>query len=553
MNVRKYAAPNGALFLVLLNLQLCRAYGADSEVMERIIRLIKIALPLAIVSVCLSVYVLNSQSGIIREFQAALLSLQWMLLVCLAVWCGTFLFLTFNLKDLPLIGLLLIAIAAYFTNYAASSFGTDAIILLFGVTLGRGTCFALREDGRWKMEDGAEKEVGSQKSEVRLFLIGLIALLAFASWWHLDMADNYYHGPRWMGLWDNPNIYGILMGAGTTLAIALQVLSLKSKVQSPKLNKAKIILLSVAIFMMGVGLVFSYSRGAWVGTAIGLLYMATAYGMFKWRSPKFFLFSAFCFLLLIFGVCFFWHGTSDTAPWYLKRMDLSRPSAQHRVAAWLGAVQMMRDHPFGVGWNNAVGVYNKNYSPPEGGAAAITMNDYLMLGTQTGIPALFCFIVYVALQLGIGERIWKKAESGKRKAEALRQIGSRKSEIANRQDACATLDFKRGTLNSMKVACRAGAVTMLVAFWFDGGLFKLATASVFWTLLELGSSEMGVGRWQIGKNGKQKEEMGGQSEIRNTQPDGGRSILRSIAAIKSAFGIRKSEIRKSLVTSAATK
>jgi len=28
---------------------------------------------------------------------------------------------------------------------------------------------------------------------------------------------------------------------------------------------------------------------------------------------------------------------------------------------------------------------------------------------------------------------------------------------------------------------------MLVAFWFDGGLFKLATASVFWILLELGS------------------------------------------------------------------
>jgi hypothetical protein len=535
MNVRKYAAPNGALFLVLLNLQLCRAYGADSEVMERIIRLIKIALPLAIVSVCLSVYVLNSQSGIIREFQAALLSLQWMLLVCLAVWCGTFLFLTFNLKDLPLIGLLLIAIAAYFTNYAASSFGTDAIILLFGVTLGRGTCFALREDGRWKMEDGAEKEVGSQKSEVRLFLIGLIALLAFASWWHLDMADNYYHGPRWMGLWDNPNIYGILMGAGTTLAIALQVLSLKSKVQSPKLNKAKIILLSVAIFMMGVGLVFSYSRGAWVGTAIGLLYMATAYGMFKWRSPKFFLFSAFCFLLLIFGVCFFWHGTSDTAPWYLKRMDLSRPSAQHRVAAWLGAVQMMRDHPFGVGWNNAVGVYNKNYSPPEGGAAAITMNDYLMLGTQLGIPGLLCFVAYVGL--------------------CFRKVGraSRLSSERVSASIASASPMRAGETPALLYACRAGAVTMLVAFWFDGGLFKLATASVFWTLLELGSSEMGVDRWQIGKNGKQKEEMGGQSEIRNPQPDGGRSILRSIAAIKSSFVIRKSAIGESLVTPAATK
>ena len=40
---------------------------------------------------------------------------------------------------------------------------------------------------------------------------------------------------------------------------------------------------------------------------------------------------------------------------------------------------------------------------------------------------------------------------------------------------------------------------MLVAFWFDGGLFKLATASVFWILLELGSkAEMGKAK---GKNG----------------------------------------------------
>ena len=37
---------------------------------------------------------------------------------CLVV---TFIFLTFSLIDLPLIGLLLIAIAAYFIGYAASS------------------------------------------------------------------------------------------------------------------------------------------------------------------------------------------------------------------------------------------------------------------------------------------------------------------------------------------------------------------------------------------------------------------------------------------------
>jgi hypothetical protein len=45
-----------------------------------------------------------------------------------------------------------------------------------------------------------------------------------------------------------------------------------------------------------------------------------------------------------------------------------------------------------VGWNQAVATYEKNYSPPEGGAAALTMNSYLMLGTELGLPgiALFC-------------------------------------------------------------------------------------------------------------------------------------------------------------------
>jgi O-antigen ligase len=221
--------------------------------------------------------------------------------------------------------------------------------------------------------------------------------------------------------------------------------------------------------MMGVGLVFSYSRGAWMGTAIGLLYLAKVYDRFKWRwvlPPV---------LVALVVICSFWNNTSDTAPWYLKRMDLSRPSAQHRVAAWRGAAQMMRDHPFGVGWNKAVGVYEKDYSPPEGGAAAITTNDYLMLGTQLGIPGLLCFVAYVGL--------------------CFRKVGraSRLSSERVSASIASASPMRAGETPALLYACRAGAVTMLVAFWFDGGLFKLATASVFWTLLELGSSEMGVG------------------------------------------------------------
>jgi hypothetical protein len=35
---------------------------------------------------------------------------------------------------------------------------------------------------------------------------------------------------------------------------------------------------------------------------------------------------------------------------------------------------------------------------------------------------------------------------------------------------------------------------LLVAFWFDGGLFELATASVFWILLELGTFDLAANR-----------------------------------------------------------
>jgi hypothetical protein len=58
---------------------------------------------MGIVSICLFGLVLHSQRASFREFEAELLSVQWMLLACIAVWCGSFIFLTFRLNDLPLI------------------------------------------------------------------------------------------------------------------------------------------------------------------------------------------------------------------------------------------------------------------------------------------------------------------------------------------------------------------------------------------------------------------------------------------------------------------
>jgi len=383
---------------------------------------IKVLLLLVIVFFCLFEYVLQFQSNTFKEFENVVLQTQRTLVIFLAIWCGCFLLLTYSLNDLPLLGLLLIAVAVYFIDFAICWRDLDAIVFLAGVTMGKGTNFLLKMEG------------GKQKSGN--FIVGLVVLLFFSSWWHLDMAGTY-HGPRWMGLWNNPNVYGMFMGLGLLIAIALLAQRQKEEFRMKKLLPVTLL---VSAGMMVVCLVFSYSRGAWLGTAVGLLYLAKAHGKFNCKHilPGIFVVTTI--------VALFWNVTPDNAPWFLKRLDLSRPSAQHRVSAWRGALQMMWDYPLGVGWNQAVGTYEKKYSPPEGGAAAITTNDYLMLGTQLGLPALLCFIAYIYLK------------------------------------------FKAKAADSLQVACRAGALVLLVAFWFDGGLFNLPTAVVFWILLELGSA-----------------------------------------------------------------
>jgi len=169
-------------------------------------------------------------------------------------------------------------------------------------------------------------------------------------------------------------------------------------------------------------------------------------------------------------------------------MDSNRPLAQHRVSAWRGALQIMRDHPLGVGWNKAVNIYGENYSPPEDGAGAIITNSYLMVGTELGLPGVLCFVAYVGLCLKNRPHLTLTLSP---------PTGSGEGIVAS----LATCHLP------LQTACRAGAIVLLVAFWFDGGLFTLATAAVFWVLLELSqvrSVEYGVRSAETGQKIKDR-------------------------------------------------
>jgi O-antigen ligase len=160
------------------------------------------------------------------------------------------------------------------------------------------------------------------------------------------------------------------------------------------------------------------------------------------------------------GVLAFWnfrHTDRAMARRAYSAANVNDFSWRNRVAAWEGSLQMLADKPwFGFGWNQPERVYDQYYRAAKvGEGMALQMNDYLILGMTLGLPALVCFSVYLWLGLVQG------------------------SPMANRKSQMAGGDW-------LKAACRAGTVVLLVGFWFDGGLFKLATGATFWILLELG-------------------------------------------------------------------
>ena len=420
----------------------------------------------------------------------------------------------------------LIVAIRYAICYAPS---IEALILLGGAVIGHGvavwTEFKIGNNGLRRF---------TQPVVVNIWVI----LLVLASVWIPNSSNIFkYHGHfRWTGPWNDPNIFGMLMGVGVLLATGLLTGMKKeegrmknsgerqTKWKAERGNKVCVLLCLLAVVLMGRGLLHSYSRGAWVATECGLAYLI---GSWLWRlgegggkaesgkrkaetehitlafqqtiissqqpstglqppSPApaseghpsgggegVFLscvswlkrnWLPLVVVLVAVGVNCFWNFRQ--MDWHPVRRALSVVnsadfSSRNRVVAWEGALQMTGEHPwFGVGWNQPEPLYENYYLPPKlTESAAIEMNDYLMLGATLGIPALFCFGMYLWLSL----------------------IQNSKFKIQN---------GKAQENDWLQTTCRAGAIVLLVGFWFDGGLFKLATASTFWILLELGANDL---------------------------------------------------------------
>ena len=89
---------------------------------------------------------------------------------------------------------------------------------------------------------------------------------------------------------------------------------------------------------------------------------------------------------------------------------------------------------------------------------AIQLNDFFILETTLGLPALVCFGLYLWMAL------------------------VHRPPMANCKSQMIGGDW-------LRTVCRAGAIVLLLGFWFNGGLFEMATGATFWILLELGREQ----------------------------------------------------------------
>jgi hypothetical protein len=339
---------------------------------------------------------------------------------------------------------------------------TNLLVLLVGIVVSQISRMLLPT---------SEKDCFSIRYSFLAFLVVLLAATNLAQS-HIPHTYSYRSQTRWTGLWVNPNTFGVLMGVGVVTTVGLILVS----IQSGWFRAGKVVFYGVATVLMSIGLLHSYSRGAWIGFACGLVYLCfRVMGVsrnpqskaIRWIRRKAVHASVIaCSLALVS----FWHfqNTEDTV---VRRAfsvrSLNDFSLRNRFAAYEGALKMMADKPvFGFGWNQPESVYMEYYRPIDvAEGMAIQVNDFFTLGTTLGLTALLCFIAYVGMSF-------------------ISKVGSGIQDEMKGQSGYSEPGSDQTTL--IQTTCHASVIVLLVGFFFDGGLFKVALAVPFWILLELG-------------------------------------------------------------------
>ncbi|MDW7980203.1 MAG: O-antigen ligase family protein [Verrucomicrobiales bacterium] len=435
--------------------------------------------------------------AIAREIHLTCLepSTQWLVVLGLLIYFVFFLWLArernrnevwwgLGNPDLWLCGLVLAGLVNYGLVHRTGWHGMQLIGLLAGMVL----ALAARS-WAWRTGHGPDPRLVVRR--LKLIITVVVTLLVCITLWQPELGSTYkYRGEvRWSGAWRNPNTYGLLMAVALVLTIGL----FGANLAVPSGRRLRRLLFLVAPAIMGVvcalGLVKSYSRGAWVGAALGLVFLTVQCGRvlggvartrYAWARRNL---VGLCVIAVSVAVLGFWQFRhTEWRP--LRRLfsvaNINDFSWRNRVVTYEGVLQMIRDSPL-TGYADPTVTYDQLYSSPRPDQpGAMQLNDVLMLALWFGMPALLCFAVSIGLYLGCGSVTTPRGPAfpvrpGQAEDE---RAGAECSDCAVQPDAARALWILQSTRGAEDIA-------LLEGFWFNRGLFVLATGALFWTFLML--------------------------------------------------------------------
>lgn len=212
---------------------------------------------------------------------------------------------------------------------------------------------------------------------------------------------------RASGVFDQPNPFGGFLGLALPVALSLALWAWGEFVQRGGrwINSLWALYYTAATALIGLGLLASWSRGAWLGAVVGVLVVMVV------RSRRAAILSAIG-ALAVAGMTLL-GAFSPTAipqpiserladlPAYFGWTDvLSQPvtdenfSVVERIAHWTAAQRMWERSPwFGVGAGNYAAVYPEVRLPRWEDPLGHAHNIYLNVLGETGIVGLASFIV----------------------------------------------------------------------------------------------------------------------------------------------------------------
>lgn len=154
----------------------------------------------------------------------------------------------------------------------------------------------------------------------------------------------------------------------------------------PDLARARSRLFLLSLPVLGVALVFTFVRGAWIGLAVGIAYLGFA------RFRVLLLGIPLVALALLF------------LPSELSTAALQSRSGSQRVATWKDNLSALTDHPMGLGLASSGSAAEKSQVKRSDGSVLVTDNDYYRALFELGVLGLWMLVLLLAATFSAARR-----------------------------------------------------------------------------------------------------------------------------------------------------